>query len=393
MLEWMFNNPSHIFWALLPGGIIFAWAIYKLVSLFLLRINNSTALVALSESQAYSIKNKLKASQRLEKYLETLSKHPSTLPILFYKYICSHKDFSNILSVFSYQEFQKFQGRKIWVWNPVLVLTLLFSLFVSIGYHTNVFSYGGGFWRGLSLPLIVAGFYLAIICILALYRQTVVAYKSKLLASLSETGAEFFKPLTKHYDEFVWGIVKLANPTNKQTSRIIKAILTEGMRYYAPTPKGKSSAVKKEAKKKEKVVEIKQENETPQSSVENINDVFEKFAEFDEQNGGTPPPPPALSKPIETKINDDNSIQLLKKYNELLVETNKAFNLTAHKTLEDSWKFNIQDSLLFNDVISQFGGEIVDIGSGGGAPAIPLKISFPNWNLTMVDSVNKRSSF
>jgi len=73
-------------------------------------------------------------------------------------------------------------------------------------------------------------------------------------------------------------------------------------------------------------------------------------------------------------------------------------NLTAHKTEEQSWKNNVQDSLLFNDVIaSALSGcetpKIVDLGSGGGSPAIPLKISFSQIDMTMIDSVGKKVIF
>ena len=86
----------------------------------------------------------------------------------------------------------------------------------------------------------------------------------------------------------------------------------------------------------------------------------------------------------------------LEKYNEMLVETNKAFNLTAHKTIEKSWLFNIQDSLLFNDEIAKYfkqGAKVIDLGSGSGSPAIPLKLSFPQINLTMIDSTFKKVKF
>lgn len=82
----------------------------------------------------------------------------------------------------------------------------------------------------------------------------------------------------------------------------------------------------------------------------------------------------------------------LEKYNSLLVEKNKVLNLTAHKTAEDSWVNNIQDSLLFlNEFPSR--GKVLDLGSGCGCPAIPLKIAMPDLDITMIDSVNKKVEF
>lgn len=54
------------------------------------------------------------------------------------------------------------------------------------------------------------------------------------------------------------------------------------------------------------------------------------------------------------------------------------------------------DSLLFNDVLAEYfknGGNLADIGSGCGCPAIPLKITFPQLNVTMLDSVRKKVDF
>ena len=96
---------------------------------------------------------------------------------------------------------------------------------------------------------------------------------------------------------------------------------------------------------------------------------------------------------------------LLKKYNRLLVEKNKVLNLTAHRDEARSWVFNVQDSLLFNKTIknSPFGKgggcaadggfKLLDLGSGCGCPAIPLKIAYPELDVTMVDSVGKKVDF
>jgi len=92
--------------------------------------------------------------------------------------------------------------------------------------------------------------------------------------------------------------------------------------------------------------------------------------------------------------------ELLQKFNSLLVEKNKVMNLTAHKTFDESWENNILDSLLFTGVIASASEAIsngpprvLDLGSGCGCPAIPLKIALPNLDITMIDSVNKKVEF
>jgi len=82
----------------------------------------------------------------------------------------------------------------------------------------------------------------------------------------------------------------------------------------------------------------------------------------------------------------------LRRFNSLLVEKNKVLNLTAHKTEEDSWRNNIEDSLLLLDVFPKT-GKMLDIGSGCGCPAIPLKIALPGLDVTMIDSVKKKVDF
>ncbi|MDR0975654.1 MAG: 16S rRNA (guanine(527)-N(7))-methyltransferase RsmG [Christensenellaceae bacterium] len=86
----------------------------------------------------------------------------------------------------------------------------------------------------------------------------------------------------------------------------------------------------------------------------------------------------------------------LRDFNEFLVEYNKNVNLTAHKTIEDSALFNIEDSLLFVGFMREIlldNVSCVDIGSGCGCPAIPLAVSFPKTKWTMVDSIGKKVDF
>jgi len=84
---------------------------------------------------------------------------------------------------------------------------------------------------------------------------------------------------------------------------------------------------------------------------------------------------------------------LLEKYNKLLVEKNKFVNLTAHKTEAESWRNNIIDSLLFLEYFPKTKVKALDIGSGCGCPAVPLKILLPELDMTMLDSVNKKTEF
>lgn len=79
-------------------------------------------------------------------------------------------------------------------------------------------------------------------------------------------------------------------------------------------------------------------------------------------------------------------------YFNLLVETNKVMNLTAITEENEVLTKHFLDSVIPEKSIPQ-NSKVVDVGSGAGFPAIPLKIIRPDLQITMVDSLNKRINF
>lgn len=80
------------------------------------------------------------------------------------------------------------------------------------------------------------------------------------------------------------------------------------------------------------------------------------------------------------------------KYREILLYYNEKFNLTA---ITDPYEIAVKhflDSVVGEKHIPQ-GATVVDIGSGAGFPAVPLKIYRPDLKITMLDSLAKRVRF
>lgn len=84
----------------------------------------------------------------------------------------------------------------------------------------------------------------------------------------------------------------------------------------------------------------------------------------------------------------------LDKFANLLIEYNKHTNITAIKDMEGIYLKHFYDSLTLIEIIDLNQNlSLLDVGSGGGFPGIVLKIVFPNLNITLLDSNNKKSEF
>lgn len=88
-----------------------------------------------------------------------------------------------------------------------------------------------------------------------------------------------------------------------------------------------------------------------------------------------------------------NQKQLIcfEKYYELLTEYNNKFNITAITEKKEVYIKNFIDSIIFSNLIT--GKTHIDIGSGGGFPAIPLKIIKPELKLTLLEATGKKCEF
>lgn len=91
----------------------------------------------------------------------------------------------------------------------------------------------------------------------------------------------------------------------------------------------------------------------------------------------------------------DKQLVQFERYYEMLIETNKVMNLTAITEREDVITKHFIDSIALAGYydLTKKGLKVIDVGTGAGFPGIPLKIAFPNLNITLFDSLNKRVKF
>ena len=95
----------------------------------------------------------------------------------------------------------------------------------------------------------------------------------------------------------------------------------------------------------------------------------------------------------ELKLSDiDTIISRFEKYYQLLIEYNQHINLFSRATpVSNLWTHHFLDSLLPLKVIDFSNKKIMDFGSGGGLPGIPVKLAVPSCKMVLIDSIHKRA--
>ncbi len=79
----------------------------------------------------------------------------------------------------------------------------------------------------------------------------------------------------------------------------------------------------------------------------------------------------------------------------LLLEANRSFNLTAVTDPAQAWRRHILDSLTLLPHLAELppGARVIDVGSGGGVPGMPLACVLPALSFTLLESTGKKAQF
>jgi 16S rRNA (guanine527-N7)-methyltransferase len=92
---------------------------------------------------------------------------------------------------------------------------------------------------------------------------------------------------------------------------------------------------------------------------------------------------------------DDAVIAKLGDYLARLLAMNEQMNLTAIEDPVEVWERHALDALTLVPLLAELGAgaRLVDVGSGGGVPGIPLAIARPDLRVTLVESTQKKAAF
>ena len=86
-----------------------------------------------------------------------------------------------------------------------------------------------------------------------------------------------------------------------------------------------------------------------------------------------------------------NQVQQFEKLQELYEDWNLKINVVSRKDIDELYLRHVLHSLAIAKVVQfQPGARVLDVGTGGGFPGIPLAILFPETQFHLVDSIGKK---
>lgn len=91
---------------------------------------------------------------------------------------------------------------------------------------------------------------------------------------------------------------------------------------------------------------------------------------------------------------DSGDLERFGGYLERLLDANTRFNLTAVTDPAEAWQRHVLDSLTLLPVLAAVeAARVIDVGSGGGLPGVPLAIALPLVSFTLLEATGKKARF
>ncbi len=90
----------------------------------------------------------------------------------------------------------------------------------------------------------------------------------------------------------------------------------------------------------------------------------------------------------------DEQFDALLHFSDLIFNYNQRLNLVSRADIHNLWNHHILPSMIVDRLVGiPIAAAVIDLGSGGGFPGIPLKITRPDLQMVLVDSVRKKVLF
>lgn len=89
-----------------------------------------------------------------------------------------------------------------------------------------------------------------------------------------------------------------------------------------------------------------------------------------------------------------SELQRLAQFLALLLDANTRFNLTAITDPAQAWTRHVLDSLTLLPLLEAADAKrVIDVGAGGGLPGLPLAMTLPNVEFTLLEATGKKARF